>query len=353
MKRTVAVDANPLTRPVHTGTELYARELATRLPAALDGVDVVFYASRPAPTGVAAPDLTVLPMRRLWSQLRLPVELRRRRPDLFFAPSHVVPFLWSGPALTTVHDLAFERFPSAYSPGARAYLQATTRWAIRRCRLLLTVSESTRGDLAQRYGVDPDRVRVVEPGVGEPGPAAPEGRLAELGVSGRYVLHVGRIEPRKNQLGALAAVERLDGLTLVCAGPVIDAQMAARLRESGRALVLGRVSDPDRERLYRGAAALVFPSLYEGFGFPLLEAMSRGVPVVTVRASSLPEVGGDAVLYADSPHDVEGMSVALARVVDDRAERRRLVAAGRRRAAAYSWERTAAGVAAVITELLG
>src|SRR5581483_5426163 len=193
MKRTVAVDANPLTRAVATGTELYARELARRLPGTIADVDWVFYASRPAAAATAAPDLTVMPMRRLWSQVRLPVELRRRRPDLFFAPAHVVPFAWRGPALTTVHDLAYERFPAAYGTAARIYLRATTRSAVRRCRLLLTVSESTRRDLADRYGADPERIRVVAPGVAEPGPAAPPERLAELGIDGRYVLHVGRV----------------------------------------------------------------------------------------------------------------------------------------------------------------
>jgi glycosyltransferase involved in cell wall biosynthesis len=350
MKPTVAVDANPLTRTVFTGTEVYARELITRLPGVLPGVEWILYSSRPAPGG--APDLTVAPLARLWSQARLPIELRRRRPDLFFAPSHVVPFLAPGRALTTVHDLAYERFPTAYGRRQRAYLRLTTRWAVRRCEVLLTVSESTRRDLVSWYGADPARIRVVPPGLAPPGPAAPGPRLGELGIHGPFALHVGRVEPRKNQLAALAAVERVPGLTLVSAGPVVDEVIAARLRASGRAVVLGSVSDADRERLYADASALIFPSLYEGFGFPVLEAMARGLPVVTVPTSSLPELGGEAVLYADGPHDVEGLATALERVLGDRALRRRLVAAGRRRAGGYSWERTASGVGDVIRQLL-
>src|SRR5438309_6954925 len=137
--RVVAVDANPATRPLATGTETYARELARRLPAAAPELAFRFYASRPG--DLDGLDLTVLPGRRLWSQLRLPLELARRAPDLFFAPSHVVPFLARGRALTVVHALAFERFPAAYPPGALAYLRLTTRWAAARCPRLVTWSE--------------------------------------------------------------------------------------------------------------------------------------------------------------------------------------------------------------------
>src|SRR6266540_3698123 len=129
--RTVAVDANPVARPAHTGTEVYAREVAGRLPAAAPDLRFVLYASRPG--DVEGCDLTVLPGRRLWSQGRLCRELWLSGPDLFFAPAHVVPFLAPGRTLTVVHDLAFERFPGAYRPAALAYLRLTTRWAERRC----------------------------------------------------------------------------------------------------------------------------------------------------------------------------------------------------------------------------
>jgi glycosyltransferase involved in cell wall biosynthesis len=349
---TVAVDANPASRPAPTGTEVYAREVSRRLPGAAPDLRFVMYASRPG--DVDGLDLTVLPGRRLWSQGRLARELWRTRPDLFFAPSHVVPFLAPGRALTVVHDLAFERHPGAYGGAARAYLRLTTRWAERRCRLLVTVSRATADDLERLHGVDPARLRVVPLGGGEP-PACPpsaesvRARLAELGVDRPFVLHVGRVEARKNQVTALEAVERLPDLLLVSVGSVADAGMGARLAASPRCRQLGRLPAADVEALYAGAEALVFPSLYEGFGLPVLEAMRRGLPVVTSAVSSLPEVGGGAAAYVEDPRDAAALAAAIERALADRARLSRL---GLERAGLFTWDRTAAGVAAVLRELL-
>src|SRR5207302_103212 len=231
-------------------------------------------------------------------QVRLPIALARERPDLLFVPGHVLPFAWPGKALTVVHDLAFERHPEAYTTADRAYLRVSTRWAVARCRLLIAVSESTKQDLVELYRVSPDRIRVVPLGISRPAAApAPAARLAELGLNGSFVLQVGRVEPRKNQSAALAAVERLDGVTLVIAGPERDADLSHRLRNSAHCRVLGMVDQPMLELLYRRAAAVVVPSLYEGFGLPVLEAMARGKVVVAAKSSSLPEVGGGGALY--------------------------------------------------------
>jgi glycosyltransferase involved in cell wall biosynthesis len=352
LTKTVVVDLNPATREVVTGTEIFAREVGSRLQAAAPELRWIFFASRPrAGLGI---DLTVVPFPRLWSQIRLPFALARVHPDLLFVPSHVVPVAWPGKALTVVHDLAFERFPQAYSASERAYLQLTTRWAVRRCPVLIAVSESTKSDLVALYGVQPERIRVVPLGGGQPvlRTIAPASRLAELGLHGDFVLQVGRIETRKNQAAALAAVERLEGVTLALAGWERDPALAARLRRSPSARVLGRVDQPTLELLYKRARAVVVPSLYEGFGLPVLEAMSRGQVVVAAANSSLPEVGGDAVLYVEDAGDSHELAETLRTAVGDKALRSRLSRAAKKRAAAFTWDRCAAGIAAVIRELL-
>ena len=348
LRPVIAVDANPATKPVVTGTERFTREVVRRLPEVAPDLGWRFYAARPAP-GLGV-DLTVLPFPRLWSQARLPAELTRRRPDLFLDLAHVVPALCPAPAIKVFHDLAFERFPGAYRPSDLAYLRWTARHAARVCQTMITLSEATRQDLISLYGVDPDRVTVVHAGGGEGSPAAHDrqadaAKLRGFGIDAPYVLSVGRIEPRKNQLTALEAVERLPALLLVCAGAIHDEAMAAHLDASPRCRLLGRVADAERDLLYRNAEVLLFPSLYEGFGLPVLEAMRQGIPVIATRTSALPEVGGEAAIYVLDARDSEAMAGAIRRIQDDPALRRRLVAAGRKQAARFTWKRSAEGIA--------
>jgi glycosyltransferase involved in cell wall biosynthesis len=349
---TVAVDINPATRSVITGTEVYTQEVCARLPSTAPEFRWRFFASRPR-AGVGV-DVMVIPFPRLWSQVRLPIALAGEHPNLLFVPAHAIPFAWPGKVLTVVHDLAFERHPHAYSFAERLYLQLTTRWAVSRCRLLIAVSESTKADLVKLYRVEPERIRVIPLGVSKPKTtAAPATRLTELGLDGNFVLQVGRIEERKNQAAALAAVEQLDGVILAVAGPERDAQLVAKLRASSHCRVLGKVDQPTLELLYKRASAVVVPSLYEGFGLPVLEAMARGKVVVAAKASSLPEVGGEAALYYHESASSEQIAAVLNAAITDEGLRTRMGKAARARAAHYTWDKTAAAVAGVIRELLG
>jgi glycosyltransferase involved in cell wall biosynthesis len=347
----IAVDVNPATREIATGTEVYTREVCSRLFRLAPDLSWTFFASRPA-IGLGF-DVTVAPFRRMWSQVRLPLALAAGHPDLLFVPAHSVPFAWPGRALTVVHDLAFERHPEAYSLRERTLLQLTTRWAVSRCPLLIAVSESTKHDLVSLYGAAPERVRVVPNGGGEPPSvqAAPESRLQSLGIEGDFVLQVGRVEARKNQTAALAAVERIAGVTLVVAGPERDRAITARLRASPRSRLLGLVDRPTLELLYARARAVVVPSLYEGFGMPVVEAMARGQVVVAARNSSLPEAGGDAAVFVDDPNDADALAGALRKAIAASPEREARARQSKQHAGQFTWDRCASGVLAVIREL--
>ncbi len=347
---TIAVDVNPATRAVVTGTESFTREVGSRLRKAAPELRWRFFASRPgANLGI---DVMVLPFPRLWSQVRLPLALAAESPSLLFVPGHVIPFAWPGKVLTVVHDLAFERHPEAYAFADRTYLQITTRWALARCRLLIAVSESTKDDLVELHGIAPDRIRVVPLGISTPSSSAPSSRLTQLGLNGTFVLQVGRVERRKNQAVALAAVEKLEGVTLVVAGPERDHALSEQLRNSTQCRVLGMVDQPLLELLYKRAAAVIVPSLYEGFGLPVLEAMARGKVVVAAKASSLPEVGGEAVLYFHPSATSEQLARILGVALNDQPLRTLLARLARARAQKFTWDRTAAGVVAVIKELV-
>ncbi|HEY6867860.1 MAG TPA: glycosyltransferase family 1 protein, partial [Candidatus Eisenbacteria bacterium] len=284
--------------------------------------------------------------------------------DLVHATDVVVPFTGRIPAVVTVHDLSFLRAPDHHTPLNRAALRAIAPRAIRHARLVLADSHATARDLEACYGLPADRIRVVYPGCAlerfRPCPGEDAGPvLARYGIERPYLLFVGTLEPRKNLSGLIDAFELLaqGGLDhrLVLAGrpgwgfAAIESRLAAQ-RSGHRVIRTGRVAEDDLPALYRAADAFVYPSHYEGFGLPVLEAMACGTPVVTSDRSSLPEVVGEAGLMVD-PGDVEALARAIAEVLGSGAVRERLRTEGPRRAAAFTWRRAAEQVAAAYAEV--
>jgi glycosyltransferase involved in cell wall biosynthesis len=288
----------------------------------------------------------------LKEQVFLRGEILRLEPDLVHIPQFNVPWLGFHPLVITIHDLIYLMFPDD-CPSRLAFLGVNRmiRAAVRRADRILAVSENTRTDLSRLLGVDPGRVRVSRlgpPAVPAPSEAGGEAR-ARLGLAGDYLLYTGNHSPHKNLPTLLEALGLLVGqgrdLRLAITGPRDrhTPAVAARAEALGlrsRVVFTGTVPDAELFALYAGARALVFPSLYEGFGIPPLEAFACGVPVVASNAASIPEVVGDAALLAD-PRDGAAFRDAIAKVLDDPALRSELVERGRKRLAAFSWDATA------------
>jgi len=303
-------------------------------------------------------DLRTIPLSddwlaRLWHRARLPipVEVVTGRVDLFYSPDFVLPPTLPGTrTLLTVHDLSFLRYPDHFVPKLVRYLGRVVPRSVARADRVLADSEATRADLIRLLGVPPERVEVLYSGVDprfrpEPEPGERERLQARYGVGERpYVLSVGTLQPRKNYVRLIRAFAHLrPDLYLVIAGGrgwLYEEVLAEAERHPDRVRVLGFVDEADLPALYRGAALFVFPSLYEGFGLPVLEAMACGVPVVCSNSSSLPEVAGEAALLVD-PHDEEGLAEAMRRALEDEGARRRMIARGLERAAGFTWERAA------------
>jgi glycosyltransferase involved in cell wall biosynthesis len=295
----------------------------------------------------------------LWQRMRLPlpVQVVTGRLDLFHSPDFVLPPTGHTPALLTVHDLSFLRVPEFFVPGFRDYLEKAVSRAVRRARHILADSHSTRRDLIELLQVEPERVTVIYPGV-EPrfSPVRDTELLAR--VRGRYdlpprfVLGLGTLQPRKNFEGLVDAFGRLlagrgddpscADLHLVIAGGKgwMFQELLTRVQRSGladRVRFVGFVDDADLPALYSLARAFAFPSWYEGFGLPVLEAMACGVPVVAADNSSLPEVVGQAGLLVDAG-DPEALAGALAGLLSDEGLRQKLIAAAPGQVARFTWE---------------
>jgi len=297
---------------------------------------------------------------RLWHRLRLPipVETITGSLDVFYSPDFVLPPTRRATrTLLTVHDLSFLHCPGAFVPALLRYLERVVPRSISRADLVLADSARTRSDIVSLLGVPPGKVQVLYSGVHprfQPEPESGEGeRLrTRYGIGDRpYVLSVGTLQPRKNyvrliqtfaQLANLQTCDLAD-LQLVIAGGRgwLYQEIFTEAEKHGDCVhILGFVDEADLPALYRNAALFAFPSLYEGFGLPVLEAMACGVPVVCSDASSLPEVAGDAALLVD-PLDTDGLADAMARALEDADLRREMIVRGLAQASRFTWEQAA------------
>jgi glycosyltransferase involved in cell wall biosynthesis len=328
----VLVDADVLGRR-RTGDETYVAQLLRELPGVAPDLRVAAITRDPSlvPDGV---EPIALPARsqEVRMAVAVPQLLRRVRPALAHFV-HALPLVCPPPAVVTVQDLSWERDPSVFGLADLLTFKVFVRRAVRKARRVLAISERTKRDLVELYGTPPEKVVVT--------PLAPDPAFRPAGEHDSFLLFVSAIEPRKQPLDAIDAANEV-GRKLVVVGPPKDEDLAAELRRRG-ADVRGYVPQDELVRLYQRAACLVFPSRYEGFGLPVVEAMACGTPVVASPEPALQEVAGDAAVFTDR------LAEGIRQVLTDR---ERFSAAGIERARAFSWRETARITADVYREVL-
>jgi len=313
---------------------------------------------------------------RLWHRVRLPipVELITGPLDVFYSPDFTLPpTMHSTHAVLTVHDLSFVHQPEAFVPQLRRYLERAVPGSVHRADVVLADSAHTRADLIALFGIPQDKVEVITPGVdsrfcARSTPAVALGgnrpRTETIGQrhgvgDSPYVLSVGTLQPRKNYLRLIQAFARMrqakssDVQLLIAGGRGwLFEDVIAEADKHDSVRLLGFVADEELPALYRDATLFAFPSLYEGFGLPVLEAMACGTPVVCSNRSSLPEVAGDAALLVD-PEDVVELSAAMDRVLEDPELRATMIDRGLAQATRFTWKRSARQLLDVITSWEG
>jgi glycosyltransferase involved in cell wall biosynthesis len=339
------------------GSEIYARRLVPALLAEAPDLRLTLFAGCEAAPALRAEDwatsveLMELPVRArsrarrvLAEQTALPRAARRARLDLLHNLFTTAPVRRAVPQVTTVLDLIYKRYPETHAGLLGVGLRLLVPMAVRSSRRLLALSEAGKRDLVELLGVAPERIDVTPLGPGLPNGVepVPEAELRERFSLGDapLLLTVSAKRPHKNLERLLDAVGRVEGAVLVAPGYATPFEDDLRARASDRVRFTGWVDDATLEGLYHAATAFVFPSLAEGFGLPVLDALRRAVPVACSRAGSLPEVAGDAALYFD-PADTDAIAGAVRRLLEDSELRSRLARAGPERARAFSWKRTA------------
>jgi len=286
----------------------------------------------------------------MWTQVRLSAEMALNKPDVLFIPVHVLPLVHPKNSVVTIHGLEYEYYPKMYPKKHLAYLRWSTKYALNKARKIIAVSENTKKDLVELYNGDPNKIKVIHHGV------------VRYSVSNRsvrhrvpntpYILYIGRLETKKNIQGLVRAFDLLKKRfqvphQLILAGPKGYGYDKIKLRND--VIEKGYVSEQEKKKLMQNAAMFVFPTFYEGFGMPILEAQVMGCPVITSNISSMPEVAGQGAVLVE-PRDIEEMSQRMYQLIEDNDFKERLINQGYQNVKRFSWQKCAQETLKVILE---
>ncbi len=370
----IGIDGNEANVGTKVGIGQYASELLKQFYT-LKPKDIqfrVYLKSEPQehlPTASDNWQYTVVKPPKFWTQFGLPLHLytTRNKPDIFFSPTHYAPRFCPVPSVISIMDMSFEYFPELFAKKDLHQLQSWTRYSAKNAAKILTISEASKNDIIKFYGIDKSKITVTYLGVRED---LEEGKTISMDtlnekykVNTKYILFVGTLQPRKNIERLIEAYSLLKSkskdfeYSLVIIGkkgwlyePILAAPKKYNVEDSVK--FLDFVPDEDMPAFYKNATCYVLPSLYEGFGLPVLEAMKYDCPVITSNVSSLPEAGGEAAVYCD-PTNIQDIADKIEKVVSDENLRTEMIQKGKEQRKKFSWEKTAKQTLEALQEVAG
>jgi glycosyltransferase involved in cell wall biosynthesis len=372
----IGIDGNEANVEKRVGISEYAFQLLTQFSSAkfkAQNIKFVIYL-KDDPCDELPPETAhwkyrVLKPGKLWTQWRLPLDLfiTNPKPDVFFSPTHYAPRFSPIPTVVSIMDLSYLFFPEMFNQSDLLQLRNWTAYSVKKASRILTISNSSKDDIIKEYKAGKDKVVVTHLGIKESVTLTPHiysmSQLkAKYDLSEHFILFVGTLQPRKNitrlikAFAKVAKDEKLPkDLQLVVVGrkgwlyeEILEAPKELGIKN--RVKFLENVEDDELPLFYKNALCFVLPSLYEGFGLPVLEAMQQGCPVITSNISSLPEAGGEAALYVD-PEDVDDIAKKITQLVSSEKLRKELVEKGKEQVKKFSWEKTAKETLAVLEEV--
>lgn len=303
---------------------------------------------------------------KLWTFLGLSKKLleNKNKIDVFFSPTHYLPFYTGKPSVISIMDVSYLHFQNLFKKKDLYQLKLWGGYSLRKSDKIITISESSKNDIIKAYGVSEKKVAVVYPGIKkgssiEYSVLSMDKLMEKYGIKGNYILFVGTLQPRKNieKLIEALAITKNKKLELVIVGKkgwmyeaILDAPN--KYEVSDRVKFMDNIGDEDLPLFYKNAVCFVLPSLYEGFGLPILEAMQYGCPVLASNVSSLPEAGGDAAIYFD-PQNSEDIAEKIDKVASDEKLRKEMIQKGHEQVKKFSWEKTARETLSVLENLAG
>ncbi len=358
----IAIDASRINVSKKTGTEYYSFEIIKNLLLVDSNKKNQYILYSRKPISKLLSEFSgknfinkVISLPRFWTQIGLAWKMLKDKPDILFIPAHTIPWIHPKKTVAVIHGLEYEYFPDAYSFFEKFHLRLTTKLALKWAKKIIVPSQSTKNDLIKFYRANPKQIEVIYHGF-----ASHQSPAISCQPANKYILFIGRLEKRKNLVSLIQSFNFLKEKYKISHRLILTGKKGFGFKEIEKArenspykndiILKDYVSEKEKKDLLKNADVFTFVSLYEGFGFPILEAMEVGVPVVASNNSSLSEIAGNAALLVN-PQNTEEISQAIYKILNDNSLRKSLIEKGKENVKRFDWQKCAEKTLEVLNEL--